>query len=460
MTTSRKHTSGRPLLGLGLLILAVGSYFAERVDGGNWASWSHVLGGLLLVWYLRVFLHDHRAVVLTSFYQIYSSLGMLVSAAIISGGAYMIEVSHYGTSNGFFWVVIIYFVAGMEMTRIGYNLGGRIHLGMGAPRLSPSVAHLLLLLIVGATLIVAAYVFILTGGPLLSGVDRVTFWRTMAPAGTSLVPSLVTQSFFFAAFYFLWQRKSGGGMLLPTAVVICYILTALFVLGQKFSVFIIFLNTWLLLLPGILPDFRFKFKHLVMMAFVAVAVLLYVAATYILDGKDASFVITRAALQAQLLWSVFDEPGALSLLPQHPGCYFGCDLFASGQDYITYRYLPIVRYNHYAEVGTVLSGFMPALSILTLGMVTSISLHLTISFILGFAQRKMVASFANRNLIYGFLLFKAQFSITIMWFTSGSGPLRGLILTLALIAAYRFVLAKGVRDSGRTNGTPGWGARA
>lgn len=454
---TRRRRSGRPLLALGLLVLAAGSYAAERNIGGGWTRWNQVLGFLLLVWYLRMLLRDRSAVVLTSFYQIFYSLGMLFSAVIISGGAHMIEINQYGTQNGFFWIMMIYFVAGMEMIRLGYDFGGRVHLGSGAQRFSPGIRRLVLLAIIGATLVMAAYVLVLTGGPLLRGIDRTTFWRTMAPPGTSLLPSLVNQSFFFAAFYFLWQRRSGGSMLLPSIVVIGYLLTALFVLGQKFSIFIIFLNIWLLLLPGILPGFRFRFKHAVMMAVVGAAMLLYTAITYMLDDRDISFIITRAALQAQLLWSVFDEPNALSLLPREPACYFGCGASPNGMDYITYRYLPEGLYRHYAEGGTVLSGFMPALSVLTFGLAASFVIHLTVSFVLGLVQRKMVVSFANGDPIYGFLLFKVQFSLVIIWFAAGDGPVRGMVLTLALIAIYRVVFAK---RGGRTGAARSLGATA
>lgn len=458
MKGTRRHRSGRPLLGFILLVLSAWSYVVERAYGGDWANWNHILGFVLLVWYLWMFLRDRSAVLLTSFYQIFYSLGMLVSAAIISGGAHMIEVDQYGTQNGFFWIMMIYFVAGLEMTRVGYDCGGRVRLGPGVLRPPSGAGRLILLLVVGATLAIAAYVFVRTGGPLLRGVDRVTFWQTMAPSGTSLLPSLVNQSFFFAAFYFLWQRRSGRSMILPALVVIGYILTALFVLGEKFSAFIIFLNAWLLLLPGILPGFRFGSKHVAAVAVAMAALVVYTAASYVLDDKDMSFVVTRAALQAQLLWSVFDEPGAQVFLPQQPGCYFGCGPFASGIDYISYRYLPEWRYNHYAEVGSALSGFMPALPILTFGTAASTLLHLTVTFTLGFAQRKMVASFSSGKPVYGFLLFKAQFSLTIMWFASSWGPLRGLILTLALIFVFRVAFAGEGGKHDRTSGTSSLGA--
>lgn len=447
----RQKVSRRLPFVLGILVLAGCSYVAERRNDGDLASWSHILGLVLVVWYLWLLLRDRSAVVLTSFYQLFYSLGMLIGAAIISSGAHMIEIEYYGTANGFFWIMVIYFVIGMEMTRVGYSFGDRIHLGLAVQQFSSSINRLAILIIVGPILAIATYVFVRTGGPLLSGVDRVTFWREMAPAGTSLVRSLLIQSFFFAAFYFLWQRRIHRSMILPSIVIIGYILSALLVLGEKFSVFVIFLNTWLLLLAGIFSGFRLKLKHFALMGILVVTILLYTTITYLLSGKDASFVLTRAALQAQLLWSVFNDTDALSLLPREPACYFGCGSFSGGSDYISYKYLPEYRYIFYRDGGNSLSGFMPALSILTFGVIVSILVHLTVSFVLGFTQRKMVASFASENPIYGFLLFKVQFALTLIWFAAQDGPLHGLAFTLALIVAYRIIFSKR-RNVSRRNG--------
>lgn len=408
------------------------------------------MGAVLLVWYLWVLLRDHNAVLLTSFYQVVYSFSMLFSAAIIGTGAHMIEVDQYGTANGTFWVMIIWFVAGMEMTRIGYDLGGCIRLGPEVRQFPPGINKLILLGIIGVTLAMAVYVLVLTGGPLLGGVNRVTFWREMVPFGASILRSLVIQSFFFAAFYFLWQRRTGGGMFRPAVAVIGYVLTALLILGEKFGLFLIFLHAWLMVLPGALPGFRFTSKHFILVAVVAAAIMAYTIATYAMEGRDASFVLTRAALQAQLLWSVFSDPGALSLLPQRPDCYFSCDSFVRGIDYISYQYLSDFLYNYYADRGNTLSGFMPALSIMTFGVVISFVIHLVVSFALGFVQCKTVSSLSNGNMIYGFLLYKVQFSLVIIWFAAQEGPWRGLFLTLGLIFVYRLVFAKWGRRAGES----------
>lgn len=435
------HMFTRWTLCLTILGWATVSLLFERIGNGDWTAWNYIISIIILGFYLTILLRDHLHVALTSFYQIFYYLGALASAALISGGTHMIEVNQWGTPNGLFWVLVIWFVAGMEATRIGYDFSGRVHLGQGIARLAPIMSRAVIFAVVGGVLAMAAYVFLVTGGPLLQDVDRVTFWRTLAPPGTSLLRSLVNQTFFFAAFYFLWQRRLKGGIFLPTIVIVGYILTALFVLGEKFSVFIIYAHAGLLLVPGFLPHIRIKMQHVSIAAAIFVAALSYVAFTYFLDNKSPSFIVTRIALQSQLLWSVLNDP-TLSILPSEPLCHFRCDSFANGADYISKRYLPMALYNHYSAGGTSLSGFMPALSFLTFGVLVSGLLHLVISFILGFVQRKLVDSCESGSVIYSFLLFKTQFSLVMIWFAAMHTALPGLAVTLVLLFIFRVLLSK------------------
>lgn len=425
-----------------VLAWATVSFFVERLGSGEWMAWNYVIAFILLGFYLVTLLRDHLAATLTSFYQIFYYLGMLVSAVAISSGVHMIEIDRLGNSNGLFWVLVIWFVAGMEATRIGYDFSSRVHLGQGIARLAPIISRVVIFVVVGGVLSLATYVFLVTGGPLLQDVERVTFWRTMAPSGTSLLPSLVNQTFFFAAFYFLWQRRLKGGPLVPAIAIAGYIVTAVLVLGQKFSIFIVFLHTIFLIIPGFNPNIRINKRYFLILLIFFAIVLTYVALTYISDNRGASFILTRIALQAQLLWSVLNDANVAHLLPSEPACHLRCDSFVSGMDYISKRYLPEVRYNHYSAGGTTLSGFMPALSFLTFGVLMSGLLHLFISFILGFVQRKLVDSCDSGSVIYSFLLFKTQFSLVMIWFAAMHTALPGLAVTLVLLFIFRVLLSK------------------
>lgn len=429
--------SGRLLLAIFIVIYSIASYFGERNYGGDWASWNHVVGAIALIWYLKSCWKARREVVLTGFMQIYYSVGLLLSAAFVSGGMYMFEVAQYGDQNGIFWVVLAFFVAGFEAAGLGYRLGGLVHFGSGVKKLSRGTGKSLILLIIVASLVICAYVFVSYRGPVLLGVDRVTFWREIAPTYLSFVPTLVTQSFFFVAFFFLWSRRSGCKSWAPMVFLVAYILAGLFVLGQKFSLFILFITVWFALLPGIYPNFIFQRVHLFALLGALAFLVTSVLVSYSLQGQEAGFALARIALQAQVLWSVFDDPQAHNLWSGDWNCYFGCGKFANGIDFIMYRYLPFDLYSFYSEGGTILSGFMPALSILTMGLAASMLIHLLVSFVLGMLQRKLVSAISDKNLIYSFLLYKTHIGLTLIWFAAMETAIVGLIAVLLLICLYR-----------------------
>ncbi|MFB2531537.1 hypothetical protein ACEYYA_05140 [Paracoccus sp. p3-h83] len=431
------HVSARALASGVMLVAGVVLYLVERAAPGPWVSWAQGFGVLATLIYLWIFLRNQQAVVLTSFFQIYYTVGMMLSAAIISAGTLMIEIGRVGTANGIFWVLLIYLVVGLEVCRVGYHLAARFRWGHGMLRPSEAANRALIFLFVGLTLAIAAYVLAATGGPVLLGVDRKTFWREIAPPGSAILGSLVSQSFFFVAFYYLTQRKKSERLMLPTLILGSYVLTAIFVLGEKFTMFIVFMNAWFFVVPGAIGQVTLRRGHLLLAVGALIMLVIFAVTSYMMQEKEAGFLLVRAALQAQLLWSVFDEPGALSLWPGRSECLFGCWPFESGQQFISFRYLPVSLFSHYDEIGNVLSGFMPALPILTLGAVLSMALHAVISFAMGVLQQKLVSALAVRNLVYAFLLFKLQFGFAIIWYVQISAPLKGIMATILLIFIYR-----------------------
>jgi len=428
---------GRWWLALAICIYSIASYSLERASGGDWANWNHAVGGLALVWYVRRYYKDQRDVVLTGFEQIYASLALLLSAAIVSTGVFMFEVAQFGTQNGIFWVVVGFFIPGFEASGIGYRFADRVTFRPHVQRFPHRFEQRLILAITFVTLLLCAYVLVRYRGPTLLGIDRATFWRTIAPSYLSFIPTLVIQSFFFAAYYFLWMRRRGASTRLPVAILVAYILATVLVLGQKFSAFTVYMNTWFVLLPGILPDFRIKARHLLIFAGVLVLLAVSVVVSYVLMGREAAFVLARVALQAQVLWSVFDDTRHLGLWPDDWTCFFQCGQFDNGKDFISYAYLPHKLYSWYADGGTELSGWMPALPILTMGLVAALLLHVMLSFVLGFIQKKVVAAIARENMAYAFLLFKLHLGLTLFWFAGTQSAVRGIFVVILVIALFR-----------------------
>lgn len=430
--------SMRLTLAIALLCHSIASYYAERIYNGDWANWNHTFGAMGLFWYLRLFYKARRDVILTGFFQIYSSLGMLLSAAFVSGGMYMFEVAEFGNQNGIFWVLVLYFVAGLEANGLGFRAADYFHVGKPVQKPSKITGRLLILCITLATLVISAYVFINYRGPIILGIDRVAFWRNLVPSYLSFVPTLVTQSFFFVAYYYLWAQRSGQKSRLPMMIVVAYVLTGLFVLGQKLSLFMLFITVWFSLLPGTFPNFTIKRTHLIALLSAVAFLVASVLYSYSLQDKETGFALARIALQAQVMWSVFDDANASIFWPSDWSCYFGCGQFTDGIDLISFKYLPFDLYKFYAAGGTTLSGFMPALSIITMGLAASFLLHLAVSFTLGIVQRKLVLATFEDNIIYSFLLYKAHISLTLIWFAAMTTAVPGLIAVLLLIGLYRF----------------------
>ncbi|MGX9728049.1 MAG: hypothetical protein ACTFAK_12255 [Candidatus Electronema sp. VV] len=405
---------------------------------GNWASWNHGIGALFLFLFLFRFLYAYKAVALTSFYQIYYFIGMLLSAAIITSGTYMIEIDQQGDYNGIYWVLIIFFCAGIEMNRLGFKIGLN-KVTQSVRIFSWLFFKKIVLFFIIITIVLSIYILFSYKGPILLGIDRVTFWRTVVPNYLNFTVTLVIQSGFFVALYYMWEKRINRNGLIRSAVLITYIFIIIVVLGQKFSAFIILLNAWLALAVGIYPALKIKIKYVFLSLGIFLLISSIVIITYLNTGNEVSFIITRIALQAQLLWSVFNDSNSMNLLSGDWYCYFGCDNFKNGQDYISYHYLPIAMYNFYSEKGVVLSGFMPALSIMTFGVIGSFALHLVISFFLGILQGSFVSAIKNANFLYGFLLFKFYFGIVIMWYVGTNTPTAGVLLVFILIILYHLI---------------------
>jgi len=428
------------------LVTITGIFWLLERSAYSWGFDLHyLLTAFAVARYLYLLSRYNTAATLTSFFQIYYGIGVLASAAIISSGAEMIEISAAGNANGSFWLMLFFFVIGIESTVLGYSYAHRLRFPVPALRLPARLDFIIILLFLIPVLAIALYVFLLTGGPVLRGVNRVTFWRSIAPTGTSILPSLVIQSFFFVAFLYLWRVRTRDSLITMRLILFSYFLIGIFILGQKFSLFIIFLNTWLIVKIGVTTNFRLKFSHYISATLMLVLLMLTVAISYIIDGQGIGFILVRAALQAQLLWSVAESTIQGVALPYRTECYFGCDWFDSGKDYISYSYLPAGTYNFYKDGGNVLTGFMPALPIFTLGHVIATFLHICIGFFLGILQHKMKTALGKKQLIYGFLLFKFHFAILVIWFAAQQTAIPGLFPVLVAIIIYRLVSTFKVR---------------
>lgn len=432
-----KHTAGAFCIALTAFLL----FLAEReFASSNWVA-VQGFGMIALLLYLRSLYRDRRGALFTSFYQVFYWLGLLASAIAISAGTFMIEVQRVGTANGTFWLALMFFVAGMEMTVFGYQSAARsVHnfQVVSAPRY---LEKFIIFSAIGLGLGLSAYIVIRYQGPILAGANRVEFWSRFSHP-LALTRSIVTQAFFFAAYYYLWRARKHRRRAIATISVAGFVLSGYLALGEKFSLYIIYLNTWLFLIAGLLPDFSLRKRTMLAAAAIALMLFVVVSITYLGEGREIGFILRRLALQSQLLWSVLEDPVAMSLTPQDAACFFSCDGFSNGREFISERYLPKLVYEHYKSVANTLSGFTPALPFITFGLVVTVLLYLFASFLLGRLQRQAVNAFARENMVYGFLLFKFQMGFSMLVATANPTIIRGLALTAAIILLYHVIFAK------------------
>src|SRR5690606_28723828 len=92
----------------------------------------------------------------------------------------------------------------------------------------------------------------------------------IAPENLSFVPSLVIQTYFFVGYFLIVSRKRKSDLLIPSAIFICYIIITIFILGEKFSAFILITSAMLMILAGTYPNFKLTLGHL-MIALLSVA---------------------------------------------------------------------------------------------------------------------------------------------------------------------------------------------
>jgi len=394
-----------------------------------------------IAYYVWLHYKNNPRFVLSGFYQIYAFSGLLLSALTISFGTYMLEVDKAGTANGAFWVSVIFLILGSEGALIGFKIGnnkGSVRKKRIMPRrLGKRLAIMLLL----ATLLSAVLIMLFFKGPVLAGLDRVTFWRSVPPPLNNF-PSLLGQSFFIAAYLYQSGKDESKRARIFGLVVLMYIFFTVFVSGEKFSAFMIYIFGWMVIKAGFARDFRVQINDYVRWVMIGALIVMLLVYSYVANEKEAGFIFSRIALQAQLLWSVLNEDVMRLLLGGDWGCYFGCRDFASGVELISARYVPPALWEFYSEAGSGLTGFMPSLPILLYGFPIALILHLAASLLLGFIQAKTVAAVRSRDVIYAFLMFKIYLGVTIFWYAAKELVLPGIVVTIILLISLKFFIKR------------------
>ncbi|MGD8105572.1 hypothetical protein ACQE32_02650 [Pantoea sp. FN0302] len=375
------------------------------------------------------------AFLFTSGMTFYYHIGMCISLLMITSGVHMIEINKVGDGNGSAFIMLSFFIFSLGISKSSFELTLKKSYNKYVPRLSLKIVSAALLIVITVVLILGLFILLVYSGPVLKGVNRVEFWESMKSTGLSFFPTLVMQSFYFVVFYCLYKKQSKKRYHKALLFVGLYIITTILILGQKFSAFIIYITVFMSLLPSFVNNLKFNIRYLLLVVFLCAILICIIVLSYVMQGRDGSFIFVRAALQGQLMWSAFNGnfPGLIDL---NISCFIGCDGFANGKEYISFKYLPVATYIHYMNTGTELSGFAPALQLLTLGIIPTLILQTIVSSLLGFLQARMVIYNSQRNFIMGFLLFKLSFTVFLIWYVIMFTAFTGGILTVLAIVFY------------------------
>jgi len=368
---------------------------------------------LLLVWHLfREIKYNHQYI-LSQFYAIYYFLGMMVSSIIITSGALMIEINEFGTPNGIFWILLIFFMISLIFGNVGFKCGMfmtrhvNVHINKKQERFFISI-------FLGVVVSFCFYVLIKYSGPIFLEIDRVQFWNNVVPEYLKFLHSLLSQTYILFCFLLLFKRDRFQDFYAKILFIILIIIIVL-LLGEKFSAFILLLNALLVIRAGdvkpIVLNVRILLNWILVILFISALISLHYA------DKEDGFGFVRVALQGQLLWSVLNDSFKVLLQNDSFVCFFECGQFSDARDFISYKYLPFPKYDYYQNTGTNLSGFMPAVQIMIFGLIAALLLHSLVSFLLGFFSGVLVKLINSENIFYAFILFKILFSITIFWYT-------------------------------------------
>lgn len=264
--------------------------------------------------------------------------------------------------------------------------------------------------LIAGVLLLATLIFIRFSSPILLGIDRVTFFRKVVHGPLSALPTIAIQFSYFLWFY-LFASKYKSQKFIAYTFIGLYLLMTVFILGQKFSAFIIYATFAVAVFAAYNKQPNFGKKHWLIIAGSFFSLFLIVAVTYqYILSYDLNFIFYRIALQSQLLWCVLEEPFNTLIIKSNFNCYLGCG-FESGQDFITAQFLPDALYQFYKDGGTVLSGFMPALSIYTTGFLGAAAISVVFATLIGACQAIFFRLARAGNAIGSFLMFKVCFAL-------------------------------------------------
>lgn len=431
------------VLWVGLINILSVSMFAIDYAGPSVKTFPYLelVAALMLFGYFRQLHKDSPAFLYTSFYQVYSLIGVAVSLLFIGLGTPMLEIAQEGSANGGIWITLIFSTLGLEFGRVGFN-GLHLESALKTRQFNRDALRTVAYIASAFVLAVGVFILLTYGSPIFLGITRVSFWNGLVSETLVLYPSLLGQTFFLGAFFYLDRRQRKAKDHIAFSIVILYVLATIFIAGEKFSTFIFYMTVWLALCAGLYGRLKIDGVAILVAGLTVVIIFAMLALSYSISDKGVVFILYRVAMQGQLLWSVLSEQFQVVMYGVDGACFFGCDLHETGVDFISAKYLPPGIWDSYVETGSGLTGFMPALPILVIGLPLTLIVHLFISLALGGLQRVLVVKIKCRDLVMSLLLFKIYFGLLVFWYASKISVLPGVFVTVIMLVMWLAVFMR------------------
>jgi len=434
-----------------IVMLSIVMFFTKNLDPSlNSMPWIEIFSLIILAFYIRELYKKSPEFLFTSFYQIYALGGVAVSLLFVGAGIPMMEIDGTGSANGAFWIILIFFVFGLEAGKIGFYLS-KANYFFRVKKISNRLSQNMVLLISASILAVGLYIFLIYGGAAISGQNRVAFWSSSIPSYLKFYPGLLSQTFFLIAFAYFNNKENRRKNALPILLVIFYFLATHIVAGEKFSAFILYINIWLFLQTGFVERRNFGWRFFAVGAIVLFGLLALVLGAYSILGEDLTFMLSRTAAQGELIWSVLNESSKILLYGDRFFCFFGCDQYNTGADFISARYVTFKMWNDIQTSESNLTGFMPALPILLWGIPLSLIIHVLFSIFFGWMQSGLIKSIKSRDLITSYFLYKIYFGLIIFWYASRISALSGVAISAAILFFWLLIFGRSYKYKPKEN---------
>ena len=413
-----------------ILLSSIFYLFSGSMVGGYVGSIYELFVLTLFVGYLFSLYYVSPGFLVTSFVTVIYWLGLIVSALVIGHGVYLIEIAEYGARNGVLSFYVIAAVCHLELARLGYRFASAFFARYKFLRLPAIIDRLTPVAMLGLVFLIMLSIFMIYGSPVLLGVDRVAFWSEV-PFPLSLGRSLYYQSLIFVALkvcFLVIEARKGRAIFL----IFVYSVIMIFVMGEKFSGWMIAFGAFLSVLPGFVVFRRLRVKYVAVGLLVFFLLIAYVLYNYLAQGHGYDFLLTRLGLQGQIGWSIIRH-GDVSFSPgEYVSCSFGCAEFGDARDLVSFKYATPLVYWHYLETGSTLSGFLPGLHVYLFGLILFFILSAVVSFGVGFFQRALVVAASSENYIATFLVYKIVFGLYLVWYTANAQAVAMLVLSFIL----------------------------